>query len=143
LWVDEGRPIDRRGVIGAMRRDDDEPRSLVAEGERKACLGGASECCRDAWHDHHRNAGGAQMLELFAAASEHERIAALEPHHALAGARRLHQAAVDLLLADAALPATLADEHALGLAARPVEHVLGHQLVVEDDVGILQRMQRP
>ena len=83
-----------------------------------------------------------RCFELLAAAAEHERIAALEPHDALAGARRFDQAAIDLILADAALPAPLADEHALGIASRPVEDRRRDQLVVEHDVGILQRMQR-
>ena len=63
-------------------------------------------------------------------------------HDLMAVARGLDEAAVDLLLADAGLAAALADEDALGIAARTVENFLRDEFVVEDDVGVLERLQR-
>ena len=53
----------------------------VAVGERdlQRCRG--SRGGGDAGDDFDRDAGGAQDVDLLAAATEHERIAALEPHH--------------------------------------------------------------
>ncbi len=81
-----------------------------------------------------------QQLELLAAAPEHERVTALEPRHALAGARQLQQQLVDPLLL-AALAGLLADENALGVAPRALEHRLPDQAVVENHVRLLQQLQ--
>ena len=83
----------------------------------------------------------ASSLELLAAAPEHERVTALEPRHALAGARQLQQQLVDPLLL-AALAGLLADENALGVAPRAPEHCLPDQAVVENHVRLLQQLQR-
>src|SRR5262249_50223783 len=77
-----------------------------------------------------------------AATPEYERIAALEPHHAATGTRGGEQPPVDLVLADACLATPLADEHLLGAAPSAIEHPRSHQLVVEHDIGISQRMER-
>ena len=49
---------------------------------------GAATALGDARHDLEADAGGAQCQRFFAAATEHERIAALQPHYALAATRR-------------------------------------------------------
>ena len=36
----------------------------------------------------------------------------------------------------------LADENALGVAPRALQHRLAHQPVIENDVGLLQQLQR-
>ena len=48
---------------------------------------GAAIAERHAGHDLVRDAGGLERERFFAAAAEHERIAALQPHDALAAAR--------------------------------------------------------
>src|SRR6185369_12985816 len=129
------------GIIGAMRGDECEPRRLIAVGERQAGLGGATERRGDAGHYDGGNVRLAQSLELLAAAAKDERIPAFEAPDSAAAARRLDQAAVDLLLADAGQSLALADEHALSVATRPVEHSLTDQIVIEHDVRALQRLQ--
>ena len=52
------------------------------------------------------------------------------------------QQRVDALLL-AALPGLLADKDAARIAARAIEHRLAHQAVIEDDVRLLQQLQRP
>ena len=86
---------------------------------------------------------GAQIVKLLAAAAEHEGIAALEAHDVEAAAGGIAQAAVDLVLADARCAAALADEHAFGVAPRAIENPGRDELVVENDVGALQRVQGP
>ena len=54
---------------------------------------------RHAGHDLERHAGRGERLRFLAAAAEHERIAALEPHDALALASELHEQRVDVVLA--------------------------------------------
>ena len=53
---------------------------------------------RHARNDLERNPRRGERLRLFASAAEHERIAAFEPHDALAFARELHEQRVDLVL---------------------------------------------
>src|SRR5262245_18015573 len=104
-----------------MGGDKDEPRRLVAVGQRQAGLGGAAERGGHARHDHDRNVGLAQMVKLLAAATEDEGIATLEPNDAAPAARGLDQAAIDLVLANTGLAAALAYEHLLRVPASTIE----------------------
>ena len=71
-------------------------------------------------HDLERHARGAQRLGLLAAAAEHERVAALEPHDPLAGLPELDQQRVDVLLRHRDVARLLADVAQLGVRrARP------------------------
>ena len=77
---------------------------------------------------------------LFAAASEHERIAALQPHDVATAAAELHQQFVDQLLRHRRAR-TLADVDQLGIGSSEREHAGADQRVVHDDVGLLQSAQ--
>ena len=83
----------------------------------------------------------AQEIDLLAAAAEHERIAALEAHDVLAALRVLDEQLVDLFLRGAATADELADVEARGIAAREIQDFGGHEAVVHDDIGFLQRTQ--
>ena len=96
----------------------------------------------DAGDDLDLDAGIAQGCELFAGAAEHERIAALEPHHGLAGARALDHQLLDLVLRDAVVALRLADRDQLDLAAGMFEHASAGEPVVENDIGGFQRAHR-
>ena len=67
-------------------------------GDRDAGVGGGGDAGGDPRHHLELDPGLAQRFALLAAAAEDERVAALQPHHALAGARRLDQPLADLLL---------------------------------------------
>ena len=69
--------------------------------------------CRHPGHDLAGNAGQRQRQRLFGAAAEHERVAALEPHHALALPRGANHQRVDRLLLHAGAAGPLADAEAL------------------------------
>ncbi|EWS63809.1 hypothetical protein Y695_02952 [Hydrogenophaga sp. T4] len=85
---------------------------------------------------------GGELLHFFAAATEDERVAPLEADHLLAFARQLHQQPVDLLLAHGVFVAPLAGKDALRTGRSEVEHARRHQVVVDDDVGLLQQAHR-
>src|SRR6267378_1866126 len=91
----------------------------------------------DARHHRTGDAGTAQRLDLFAAASEHEGVAALQAHHALARLGRIDQTRVDGVLADPRFSDPTADRHARRVAADAVENLRRYQLVVENDIGVL------
>ncbi len=67
--------------------------------------------------------------------------AALEPQHALAGARQAHQLGVDFVLRHGVLIAALADENTLGVTAHQVEDGRRKQAVVQNHVRLLHQPQ--
>jgi hypothetical protein len=121
-----GRKDD--GVVHAAHRGGDRRRS-----ERRQPRGHAG-------NDLVVAPGLAQRLRLLAAAAEHEGVAALEPHDVEALARRLVKLRVDAVLPDAGLAAPLANKHTLGIAPRTIENLGRDQLVIEHDIGALQRL---
>ena len=68
-------------------------------------------------HDLERNPGRRQRQRFFAAAAEHERVAALEPDDALALPRGADHQPVDRLLLDAGAARALADAETLRAAS--------------------------
>ena len=84
-----------------------------------------------------------QRRGLLAAAAEQERVAALEPHDALAPAGRLDQRLVD---GDAALGvpgAEFGDREALGAGGDEIEDARVDESVVEDEVGLPEQLNGP
>ena len=71
---------------------------MVAMRERNAGIRGTAVRRRDAGNDRESDTRPRKRLELLAAAAEHERIAALQPHHAAARAGVLDEQLVDRLL---------------------------------------------
>jgi hypothetical protein len=86
-----------------------------------------------------------QAGDLFAGAAKDHRIAGFQADDALARLGELHQHVVDVFLA-AAYPATaFSHQHPFRLAAREFQHLVGDEIVEQDDVGRLQgthRLQR-
>ena len=107
-------------------------------GQRHAEPAGGALRGRDAGHHLDRDAGRAAGGDLLAGAAEDHRVAALEPHHAPAGAGERDHQGVDLVLPAGRAVAGLADQHPC-LAPREIEHIGRHQIVEQDDVGGLQR----
>ena len=78
----------------------------------------------------------AQRLRLLAAAAEHERVAALEPHDACARRARARPAGASVsLLGHLLAAADLADVDELGVRARAVERLGGISRSWRIDVG--------
>src|SRR5204863_4752214 len=79
--------------------------------------------------------GLGEALGLLSPPAEHERVAALQPHHAPPGARVLDHQALDVRLLDLGLAGALADVRQLGILARAAQRLGGNQPVVQDHVG--------
>ena len=86
------RPFAPWPVTYCSRRASRALRERHAEARRRALRGG------DAGHDLDWNAGGAAGRDLLAGAAEDHRVAALEPHHPLAGPGERDHQRVDLVL---------------------------------------------
>jgi hypothetical protein len=120
-----------------MAGDENAGLRVIAMRQRNAGIGRAPARRRDARTHLERNAMLGELLDLLAAAPEDERIAALEPQHALALFGQRHQHLADFLLRHGMVGAALADIDALGLAADEIEDVVADQPVVEHDIGLL------
>ena len=140
----ERLPVERALLLlGVLVAGDEGDRGgVVAVGDRDAGVGAGRDAGRDPRHDLELDPGLAQRLALLAAAAEDERVAALQPHHALARPRRLDQPLADLLLRHRGHAGRLADVDQLGVLARPVERPRRDQPVVVDRVGRADQLQR-
>ena len=110
-------------------------------GQWHAGVGGAGQRGGDARHHLVGNAVRTQVFQLFAAAAEHERVAALEPHHSAPAAGMLEHQPMDLPLRGVVVSGLLADFDALGVAPRQRQHLGADQPVVQDHVGFVQGAQ--
>ncbi len=95
----------------------------------------------DAGDDADRHAVLHQRLRLFAAAPEDERIAALQPQHALAVARQIDQPQRDVALFGRGFAAAFAGIDRLGAGLRPVQDRGLDQRVIDDHIGLPQRIE--
>ena len=80
-----------------------------------------------------------QRQRFFGAAAEHERVAALQPHDALALPRGADHQPIDRLLPDAGAAGALADAEALRLR-QPPQRLGVDQRVVQHQVGFLDAL---
>jgi hypothetical protein len=120
------------------RHERNQPRR-IAMGEGNPGLCCASQGGGDARHDFVSNAGAVQCLGFFAAAAEDKRISALQTHDFLAVVRKLYQQRIDLSLRDAMPSPGLTDEHPFRIAACEVEHFIGDETVVHDNVRFTEQ----
>ena len=108
--------------------------------------GNASQCRRrhgggDPRDDVDANTGSGDRQRFFAAAAQHERIAALQAHHMFAAARHGDEQPVDVFLTDAAAAGALTDAEARRVR-RQRQHLGRHERVVQHDVGLAQSPDR-
>ena len=118
-----------------MAGDEGDGGGVVAVGDRDPGVGGRRDAGGHPRHDLELDPGRAQRLALLAAAAEDERVAALEPHDALARRGRLDQPLADLLLGNRGNAGLLADVDQLGVGAGAASAPGGIRPVVEDRVG--------
>ena len=91
----------------------------------------------DAGNDLARNAGRGERQRLFPAASEDERVAALETHDAMAAARLADHQPVDRILANRRTAGALADEKTPGMR-RVAQRRRLDERIVEDEIRLAQ-----
>ena len=84
----QGLPVELGLAVLGVAGDQDQGLGVVAVGQRDDGSGGAAGGGGDARDDLERDAGLQQRLDLLAAAAEDQRVAALQPDHALARAGR-------------------------------------------------------
>ena len=99
--------------------------------QRHAERRGRRQARGDAIHHLHLDAPGAQVLGLLATAPEHERVAALEPHHVFALQRFGDHQLLDEGLRRAGTTAALADVDDARARIGEREHGIAHQVVDE------------
>ena len=126
--------------------DDRERGGEPAMGERDPRDRRHRDRARDAGHDLDVDAGVAAERDLLAAATEDERVAALQAHDVLALAGEGHEQLVDGVLRHGVVAGELADVDDLGaqrdaLVCESVEHSARAEPVGHDDVGRLERAQ--
>ena len=138
-------PVEVRWQFAGPRVSGDETHRLgmIAMGQRHAERRRHRGSRGNARHDRNRDAGAIETCDLLAGAAEDRRIARLQANDMLALPCQLDHQVVDVVLRAALAPTALADQHALGLATREFEDGVGHQVVVEDDVGRLQHARSP
>jgi hypothetical protein len=134
-------PVERLVVECVACRKSDALRK-PAVGERHTGARRRAKRRGDARHDEVGDVVRREHLDLFAAAAKYERIAALQAGDAQSGARVVNHELVNARLRVRWIARLLADENALRIAARKCEHRIRHQSIVEDDVGLLQQLQR-
>ena len=86
----------------------------------------------DPGHHLHRNAGSAGDFGFLAAAAEHERVPALEPHDVLARTGHADQQFADLFLRQGVMRTALGHADQLRIAARKCEDRRVDQSVMDD-----------
>ena len=92
------RPVGQRVALEVVAGGEHHRRGDAAQRQRQFEIGGGGEGRGDARHDLIGNAGLAQRRHLLAGAAEHQRIAGLQPHDALALAAEFDQQRIDLAL---------------------------------------------
>ena len=96
----------------------------------------------DAGRDFERDAGATQRLRLFAAASEDERIAALQANDPAAALRLRNHQRFDLGLFHCVFAGAFADENALAAGRCQRNDRIACQRVIEQNVGVSQQFRR-
>jgi hypothetical protein len=105
-------------------------------------VGGCRHAGRDARDDLEPDTRRGQRLRLLAAAPEHERVAAFQPHHAPPRGGPLDQLRVDLVLLDRRPSRLLADVAELRAGTGAVQRPVWDQPVVEHHIGARDQLQR-
>ena len=105
----------------------------MGEGHAGICSDAKSGC--NTWNDLEWHATIRHRPGFFAAAPEHVRIPALEPHYRPTGTSSLDHQIIDLALRICMLGPLLADVEAFGIGTRKRQDISRSEVVIEDQVG--------
>ena len=138
--VQRGERLQRfgRAAVGRVAGDDVETAAEFPVCDGDSRRGRNGDARRDAGHGFAAHARFAQREKFLSAAAEHERVAALEPHDALALEPEAHEQRVRLVLRHGVAAAALADR-ILFRAVRQREERGVEQVVVHDGVALLEQ----
>ena len=96
----------------------------------------------DARHDFEFDSGRSQLLGLFTAAAEDERVTALEPDDHLASSRFVDEELIDLILRKGVFAGALADVNHFRVLRNALGDRIGHERIDGDDVGTRDQFGR-
>src|SRR5437764_13531454 len=128
-----------------MASDQHRPVTDASTGKRNAERAGCGDPGRNAVDDFDLHTRRTERRALLATASEHERVAALETHHAATRTRFGDESPLDEALRRRAATAALADVDEARVHAEARKDLAAHEIVVQDYVGLVQdahRLQR-
>ena len=108
---------------------------MVAVGERNTRSSRSALCGTDAGHGFTGDAYGGQGLGLFAATAKNIGVAPLEAHQRPARLCQSHHEVDDAFLRKAVVAALLAYIDQLCAGGYVLQHILGHQVVVQHQTG--------
>ncbi len=110
-------------------------------GQRNTGVGCRPGGSGDARHHLERDPRLGGSLQLFCAAAKNKRIAALQSHDGFPRLRRLHQQLIGFMLRHRVLAGAFANANKFGIATHQLENRLSHQMIVENHVRLLDRLQ--
>ena len=132
-------PVEVVAVLTAgVPRDHGEGAGAAAVGHGDSRVGRSRDRARDSRDNLVRNAGSHQGPALFAASTEHERVAALESHHASPAAGFRDEQRLDAALGPARVARSLAHVDAPGLRGSGFQQLPGGQSIVDHHVRPLE-----
>ena len=135
------RPIEAV-VVDTISGGKDNGPVDPSERRRDAGRGQSRQSRRHARDDAVRHARGGEHERFLAAAAEYAGVAALEPQHAMAGARQLDETVRDIVLVGGRPAAAFACEFKPRLRPRQRQDAAIHERVVNDDVGLRKAGER-
>jgi len=134
-------PIDGRAAAFFMAGDENAAGRDLAMRDRHPDGAGRCDAGGDAMHDLDGDALGFEMGFFLAAPAEHERVAALEPHHATARTRFVHHQTLDEGLRCRHATAALAHIDDARIGPRMREHIVMDQIIDKHHIGRGDRLR--
>ena len=138
----QGRPVGAGVSRLGMAGDKHHAVRMLAVRQRHAQAGDSGQTGGDAVDDRDLDAGGLQMLALFAATAEDERVAAFEADHILPIARGRDHEFLDEVLRRGLASATLADVDDACTRRRKSDDPVAHQVIDQEHGGGLDGLER-
>ena len=112
-------------------------------GQGHTGVGGRRTGAGHAGHHLELHTGRGERRALFAAATEHERVAALQAHDDRVVLPAVDEQRVDVVLGDRRVPGRFTDVDAFRARGRHVQERRGRQPVVDDDLGAFEQFFAP
>ncbi len=137
-------PVEHRLRLGRVLvpGHESDRGGVVAVGDGDSGVGRRGDPGSHPGHDLEIDACASERLRLLAAATEDERVAALEPDDASPLSRVVDHQLLDLVLLHRVGSRRLADVDELGVGTRSIERSGGNQAIVQDHVSARDQLER-
>ena len=137
--IGQGLPGQGQGAVLEVAGDKDTGLGMVPMGQGDTGIGRTAAGGSDTRHHLKGNTLPRQGLNLLAASAEDKRIASLQTQHLFALAGKAYQQPVDIRLGHWMAPLGLAHVDPFRPGIATVQHLLGHQPVIDYHLGLLQQ----